>query len=42
MYEDFTEKNGLRGWFNISQGFLKEVFREIRGFRVIRVPVLPG
>ena len=42
MYADFTEKNGLRGRFKKSQGFLNEVFREIRGFRVIRVPVLPG
>jgi hypothetical protein len=32
MYADFTEKNGLRGWVEISQGFLKEAFREIRGF----------
>jgi hypothetical protein len=42
MYADFTEKRGLRGWFKKSQGFLKEMFREICGFRIIRVPVLPG
>lgn len=35
-YAEFTETGGLRGWDTILQGFSKEMFREIQGFRVIR------